>query len=135
MVINVGRNYFFHLLTTRMGTVYIMLQCMVWSCFQLSLVICTSLVKFGELVNPNVWLLAFNNEFNRCFHQFNSPILATNFSQFEQLKKKTKFLLVQNRCFSQFASWKRNHNKYRIVASRSTSRLVTPHVTNWIKFN
>ena len=24
---------------------------------------------------------------------------------------------------------------YRIVASRSTSWLVTPHVTNWIKFN
>ena len=24
---------------------------------------------------------------------------------------------------------------YRIVASRSTSRIVTPHVTNWIKFN
>ena len=26
-------------------------------------------------------------------------------------------------------------NNYRIVASRNTSRLVTPHVTNWIKFN
>ena len=25
--------------------------------------------------------------------------------------------------------------RYRIVASRSTSRLVTPHVTNWIKLN
>ena len=27
------------------------------------------------------------------------PILSTNFSQFEQLKKKTNFLLVQNRLF------------------------------------
>ena len=41
-------------------------------------------------------------------HQMFSPICFTNFSQFEQLKKKLKFLLVRNRfCFSQFAtSWK-----------------------------
>ena len=29
------------------------------------------------------------NEFTRCFHQFVSPILVWNFSQFERLKKKT----------------------------------------------
>ena len=47
--------------------------------------------------------------FTTLFHTF-----FTNFSQFEQLKKKTNFLLVQNRFFSQFASWKRNHNKYSL---------------------
>ena len=36
------------------------------------------------------------NEFIRCFHQFFSPIFSTDFSQFEQLKKNRKFLLVQN---------------------------------------
>ena len=36
--------------------------------------------------------------FTTLFHTF-----FTNFSQFEQLKKKTNFLLVQNRFFSQFA--------------------------------
>ena len=41
-----------------------------------------------------------------------SPICFTNFSQFEQLKKKTNFLLVQTSFFSQFASSKTNHNKY-----------------------
>ena len=55
---------------------------------------------------------AYFNEFIRCFHQFDTPIWSTNVSQFEQLKRKTNFLLVQNRIFSQFASWKRNHNKY-----------------------
>ena len=36
----------------------------------------------------------------------------TAYILFEKLKKKTNFLLVQNRSFSQFVSWKRNHNKY-----------------------
>ena len=32
--------------------------------------------------------------------------------------------------------WFKNWSfQYRIVASRNTSRLVTPHVTNWIKLN
>ena len=52
------------------------------------------------------------NEFITCFHQFVSPAFSKNHSQFEQLKKKTNFLLVQNRSFSRFASWKRNLNKY-----------------------
>ena len=39
------------------------------------------------------------NKFIRCFHQFVSPILYTNFSQFVQLKKKTNLLLVQNSLF------------------------------------
>ena len=55
-----------------------------------------------------------HNEFIRCFHQFVSLFVFTKFSQFEQLKKKTNFLLVQNSFFSQFASWKRNHNKYSL---------------------
>jgi hypothetical protein len=43
--------------------------------------------------------------FIRYFHQFVSRIVSTNFSQFEQLKMKTKFLLFQDRVFfSQFAS-------------------------------
>ena len=33
----------------------------------------------------------------RCFHQFVSPILSTNLSQFKQLKKKTNFLLVKKK--------------------------------------
>ena len=37
-----------------------------------------------------------------------SPIIFSNFSQFEKLKKKRNFWLVQNSCFFQFASWKRN---------------------------
>ena len=48
--------------------------------------------------------LFLNNEFIRCFHQFVSLIFSMNFSQFEQLKKKTNFLLVQNSYFSRFAS-------------------------------
>ena len=46
--------------------------------------------------------------FTNCFHEF---------SQFEQLKTKIKFLMVKNRFFfslSQFGSWKRNHNKYSL---------------------
>ena len=46
-------------------------------------------------------------------HQMYSPICFTNFSQAEQLKKKTNFLLVQNSFFS-VCSWKRNHNKYSL---------------------
>jgi hypothetical protein len=51
--------------------------------------------------NPGSTIInvSFNNEFIRCFHQFASPILSTNVSQFEQLKKKTNFLLVQNNFF------------------------------------
>ena len=42
-----------------------------------------------------------------CFTNF-----STNFSKFEQLKKKKKILeLILDSFFSQFASWKRNHNK------------------------
>ena len=40
-----------------------------------------------------------SNEFIRCFHHFVSPIFSMNFSQFEQLKKKTNSLLVQNSFF------------------------------------
>ena len=46
------------------------------------------------------------NEFNRYFHQFVSLIFSTNFSRFQQTKKKTNFLFVQNRFSSLFASWK-----------------------------
>jgi hypothetical protein len=50
---------------------------------------------------------------HQIFHQLFYPILSTNFSQFEQLKMKTNFLLVQNRFFfSHFSNWKRNHNKF-----------------------
>ena len=46
-----------------------------------------------------------SNEFITCFHQFVSRFFFTNFSQFEQLKKKTYFLLVKHRFhFPQFAS-------------------------------
>ena len=41
-----------------------------------------------------MYLVYINLEFNRCFHQFGSPILSANFSQ--------------------FASWIRNHNKYSL---------------------
>jgi hypothetical protein len=54
------------------------------------------------------------DEFIRCFHQFVSRTKITNFALFEQLKKKTNFLLVQNSFFSQFASRKRNHNKFSL---------------------
>jgi hypothetical protein len=40
-----------------------------------------------------------NKEFIRCFYQFVSRIYSAYFSQFEQLKKKTNFLLVQNSFF------------------------------------
>ena len=40
-----------------------------------------------------------------------SPIFSTNFSQFEQLKKKTNFLLVQNSFFSQFEQLVEKENK------------------------
>ena len=36
-----------------------------------------------------------DNEFIRCFHQLVSPIFSMNFSQFEQLKKKTKKLFAK----------------------------------------
>ena len=62
--------------------------------------------------------------FIRCFHQFVSLIFFTNFSQFEQLKKKTNFLLVQNWGVFQFATWKRNHNKYWLKFFVDNSRLV-----------
>ena len=54
------------------------------------------------------------NEFISWFHQFVSQIFSTNFSQFEQLKKKTIFYWSKTVFFSQFASWKRNHNKYSL---------------------
>ena len=51
-------------------------------------------VKMVEkFIDPNT----SNNEFIRCFHQFGSPILSTNFSDLELLKKK--ILLVINRLF------------------------------------
>ena len=40
----------------------------------------------------------------RQIHQMFSRILSTIFSQFEQLKKKINFLLVQNSIVCQFAS-------------------------------
>ena len=41
-----------------------------------------------------------------------SPYMVFHeFSQFEQLKKKINFLMVQNSFFSQLASWKKNHDK------------------------
>ena len=62
----------------------------------------------GCTVTACIWLLLLliYNEFIGCFHQFVSRIFSNNCSQFEQLKKKTNFLLVQNGSFSQFASWK-----------------------------
>ena len=39
------------------------------------------------------------NEFIRCFYQFISPFSSANICQFEQLKKKTNFLFVQNSFF------------------------------------
>ena len=53
-----------------------------------------------------------NNEFIRCFHQFISPNLSANFFYSLSSWKRRHFLLVQNRLFSQFAPWKRNHNKH-----------------------
>ena len=50
----------------------------------------------------------------RQIHQMFSRFLSTIFSQFEQLKKKINFLLVQNSIVCQFASWKRNQGKYSI---------------------
>ena len=51
---------------------------------------------------------------------FVSPIFSMNFSQFELLKNKTNFLLVQNRFFSQF----RTNEKFVIFFNCS----------NWEKF-
>ena len=48
-------------------------------------------------------------------------IFFSNFSQFEQMKKKTNILSVQNSFFSQFASCKRNHNKY-LLEKKSYNR-------------
>ena len=42
------------------------------------------------------------NEVLLCIHQF---LCYANFSQFEQLKKKTNFLLVQNSFFLSLSSW------------------------------
>ena len=93
MVINVGRSYFFHLLTTKMGTVYIMLQCMVWSYYQLSLVTCASLVKFGELVNPAVWLCSFQYR----IHQMVSRIsVTTNLRIYQKTEFVYLFLCTNN---------------------------------------
>jgi len=44
-------------------------------------------VNFQQLFPPMI------NEFNSCFHQFVSRFFPTNFSQFEQLKKKTGFVI------------------------------------------
>ena len=44
-------------------------------------------------------------------HLMVSPIFSTNFSQIEQWKKKTNFLLVKNSCFSQLTNWKQNHDQ------------------------
>ena len=41
-----------------------------------------------------------------------SPICFTNFSQFERLKRENKLLICPKQYHYQFASWKRNHNKY-----------------------
>ena len=50
------------------------------------------------LIFPKVQinLIQIYNKFIRCLHQFISWIFSSNFSQFEQLKKKRNFLFVQN---------------------------------------
>ena len=49
-------------------------------------------------------------------HFLHSNELGFSFPQvflsLDHMKKKTNFLLVQNRFFSKFENWKRNHNKY-----------------------
>ena len=66
------------------------------------------LIIFKYFMQP-YWIW---NEFSGCFHQFVSLIFSIYFSQFEQLKKKKTTLSVQKSLFPQFASWKRNQNKY-----------------------
>ena len=58
-------------------------------------------VALGELHAARQVDFSFhtNKEFIRCFHQFVSRIYSAYFSQLEQLKKKTNFLLVQNSFF------------------------------------
>ena len=60
------------------------------------------------------WEAGTCNEAIRCFHQFFSPIFYIHFFPCIFLSwavdKENKFL--SKTVFSQFASWKRNHNKY-----------------------
>ena len=65
-------------------------------------------------------------EFIRCFHQFVSRIFSSNFSQFEQLKKKKKILIDSKQFFSQFASRKRNHKKYSSFVKTSDEFINNP---------
>ena len=76
-----------------------------------SLVLTLALEAFGLSLSNNQ--TKTSNEFIRCFHQFVWLIFSMSFSQFEQLKKKTNFLLVQNSGFLSLPldSWKRTHNK------------------------
>ena len=56
-----------------------------------------------------------NNEFIRSFHKFFPP----SFLSLSSWKRKRKsYYLFQNIFFSQFDSWKRNHNKYSIKNCR-----------------
>ena len=70
--------------------------------FSMALIADESLIYHGYsiyLITVNSKGQMSNNEFIRCVCQFVPPILSTNFSRFEQLKKKTDFLLVQNSFF------------------------------------
>ena len=57
-----------------------------------------SIDKFPMYIRISV-LVYFNNEVITRFHQFLPLIFSANFSQFERLKKKTNFLLVQTQLF------------------------------------
>ena len=78
------------------------------------------------------------------FYQFVSPILSTKFSQFEQLKKKEKILLVQNifkkfripniRIFLfQLTNWALSYvssqSKYKHISYYVHTRLISSRVT------
>ena len=78
------------------------------------------------------------------FYQFVSPILSTKFSQFEQLKKKEKILLVQN-IFKKFRipniriflfqltnwalSYVNSQSKYKHISYYVHTRLISSRVT------
>ena len=56
-----------------------------------------------------------NNEFIRCVCQFVPPNFVHEFFSVWAVEKGNKFLFVPKQFFcSQFASWKRNHDKYSL---------------------
>ena len=56
-----------------------------------------------------------NNEFIRCFHQFVSLIFFHEFFSVGTVEKENRLLIGSKQVFfSQFDSWKRNHNKHSL---------------------